>query len=386
MSKKEQGQYTHIVLLVDASTSMDGYTDAVVRVVDSLVKEWSDQAIALDDMTRLTIYQFSSQQYMPNDSFIECIAYDTDIARVGNVLKQRGEQERARGKRGSWYQPEGNTALIDSTVRSLRELAQTPTMYGDHTFLFYSITDGGENHSVIHTASELVKEIESLPDNWTVAALVHNIGGKIAAQRFGYPAGNIMIWDTTSEKGVEEAGRAVAQATASYMSMRTNSGMRSTTALFVGGQVDAAQVKAKLTPLAHSAYKLVPVTATDKAWLKRKRPTKKFPEGEPIGYVVRIDDFLNKVHPPFTVGKGWYQLFSAGQRTREEVQGNKGIAVLDKTTGQIYVGPQARDIVGLPHHTVKVEPGKFDKNHEVFVESTSDNRQLVVGTQLLIMK
>lgn len=369
--KTEQGQYTHIVLLLDASASMYRHTDAVVRVVDELVKQWTDQANALDDMTRLTVYQFSSQNYMPNGDFIDCLWYDTDIARIKSLHKK--------------YQPRGNTALIDSTVRSLRELALTPTMYGDHTFLFYSITDGGENHSVIHTASELVKEIGNLPDNWTVAALVPNVHGKVAAQRFGFPAGNVMVWDATSDKGVEEAGRVVAQATASYMGMRTNSGMRSTSTLFVGGQVDAAAVKQKLIPLAHNAYELVPVTKTDKAWLKRKRPTKKFPEGEEIGYVVRIDDFLNKVHPPFFVGKGYYQLFSAGARTREKVQGNKQVAVLDKKTSQIYVGPEARQIVGLPDHDVTVAPDA-NPDYEIFVKSTSDNRHLPVGTKLLIMK
>lgn len=371
MSKNEQGQYTHIVLLVDASTSMYTYTDAVVRVVDGLVKEWTEQAVTLDDMTRLTVYQFSSQNYMPNGSYIDCLWYDTDIARIKSLKKK--------------YQPRGNTALIDSAVHSLRELALTPTIYGDHTFLFYSITDGGENHSLIHNAADLVKEIDGLPDNWTVAALVPDIHGKIAAQRYGFPAGNIMVWDATSERGIEEAGRQVAQATASYMQSRTNTGMRSTNTLFVGGQVDAAAVKRKLTPLAHNAYEIVPVTKTDKAFEKRKKPTKRFPEGESLGWFVRIDDFLTKVYPPFYVGKGYYQLFSAGARTREKIQGNKQIAVMDKKTHQIYVGPEARDIVGLPHADANVEPGA-NPDYEIFVKSSSENRHLPVGTDLLVMK
>lgn len=368
---KEQGQYTHIVLLLDASSSMEDLEDPVVQVVDRLVEEWKQQALDLDDMTRLSIYQFSSADYMPNGTFIQCSTYDTDIARIKSL----------KGK----YKPHGGTALIDAVLHVRKELALTPTIHGDHTFLFYVITDGQEMHSA-RSASELVTALGALPDNWTVAALVPDIHGKATAQRYGFPPGNIMMWDTTA-RGVEEVGRKVASATASYMQSRTNTGMRSTTSLFVGGPVDSAQVKAKLTPLAHSAYKLVPVTKTDKAWLKRKRPTKKFPEGEPIGYVVRIDDFINKItNNKFEIGMGWYQLFSSGQRTREKVQGNKGVAVLDTETGQVYVGTEARDIVGLPHHTATIQPGQWDKKHEVFVESTSDNRQLVVGTQLLIMK
>lgn len=370
---KEQGQFTHIVLLIDASTSMDYLTDPVVRVVDQLVDEWKQQAVALDDMTRLTVYQFSSESYMPNDSFIECLVYDTDIARVKS-LKGR-------------YNPIGNTALIDSTIHALDELALIPTIHGDHTFLFYSITDGGENHSR-KGASDLTRAINGLPDNWTVAAMVPNIHGKVAAQRYGFPAGNVMVWDATSARGVEEAGRAVAQATASYMQDRTKVGLRSTKSLFVGGQVDAQAVKAKLIPLAHHAYELVPVTARegDASFEKRKKPTKKFPEGEVIGRFIRIDDFVNRITGgKFAIGMGYYQLFSHGQRTSEKVQGNKEIAVLEKKTSQLYVGPEARKIVGLPDHDVTVKPDA-NSEFEIFVRSTSENRHLPIGTKLLLMK
>lgn len=371
---------------------MENLVGPVVRVVDGLIKEWEQQALALNDMTRLTIYQFSSQDYMPNGSFIECIAYDTDIARIGGVLERRAEAERAKGKRGSWFQPKGNTALIAATVHALEELALTPTIHGDHTFLFYSVTDGGENWSdrqavPVH-AADLVKAIDGLPDNWTIAALVPNVHGKIAAQRYGYPQGNIMVWDATSAQGVEEAGRAVAAATSSYMQSRTRTGLRSTTSLFVGGQVDAAQVKARLTPLAHSAYDLVPVTARegDASFEKRKKPTKKFPEGEIIGRFIRIDDFVNRLtNGKFAIGIGYYQLFSGDARRSEKIQGNKEIAVLEKKTSQLYVGPAARQIVGLPDHDVTVKPDA-NPDYEIFVRSTSENRHLPIGTKLLLMK
>lgn len=370
---KEQGQFTHIVLLLDASSSMDHLVSPVVQVVDRLVKEWQQQAIALDDMTRLTIYQFSSDGYMPNGDFIECITYDTDIARIKS-LKGR-------------YKPHGATALLDSTIRAQRELAQVPTMYGDHTFLFYAITDG-ENNRNDHRAGELAQLLTNLPDNWTVAAMVPNIHGKVTAQRYGFPAGNVMVWDATSARGVEEAGRAVAKATANYLQDRTNVGMRSTNQLFVGGQVDAAAVKAKLIPLAHNAYELVPVTARegDASFEKRKKPTKKFPEGEVIGRFIRIDDFVNRItNGKFAIGMGYYQLFSHGQRTSEKVQGNKEIAVLEKKTSQLYVGPEARKIVGLPDYDVTIKPGA-NPDFEIFVRSTSENRHLPIGTKLLLMK
>jgi hypothetical protein len=369
-TKKEQGQYTHIVLLLDASTSMCGHENAVVRVVDQLVKEWTDQANALDDMTRLTVYQFSSQNYMPNGDFIDCLWYDTDIARIKSL----------QGK----YRPNGNTALIDSTVRSLRELAQTPTMYGDHTFLFYSITDGGENYSRIHTAAELVKEIETLPDNWTVAALVPNINGKIAAQRFGFPAGNVMVWDATSERGVEEAGRAVAQATASYMGMRTNSGMRSTKSLFVGGQVDADAIKAaKLKPLASDDYAIVPVTPIQGLVQEKPDPTKKKPpagqpDNRPMVSYMEIEPFISRVHPPFRVGKAYYELVKT-----EKIAGNKQLAIVDKN-GKVYLGAGVRQMLGLPEENKTVKPD-FNPDYKIYVQSTSLNRHLYLHSSVMVL-
>lgn len=369
---KEQGQYTHVVLLADASSSMYGLVDPVVQVVDKLVEEWKQQALDLDDMTRLSVYQFSSENYMPNGSFIQCITYDTDIARIKSL----------KGK----YRPHGNTALIDSVIHVKEELDLTPTLHGDHTFLFYVITDGEENRSR-KSASELTRVLGSLPENWTVAALVPNIHGKITAQRYGFPAGNIMVWDTTAQ-GVEEVGRKVATATASYMRSRTNTGMRSTTSLFVGGQVDAAAVKAKLTPLSPSKYDLVPVTARegDASFEKRKKKTVKFPEGEIIGRFIRIDDFVNRVTGgKFAIGVGYYQLFSGDARKSEKIQGNKEIAVLEKKTSQLYVGPEARSIVGLPDYDVTVKPDA-NPDYEIFVRSTSENRHLPIGTKLLLMK
>lgn len=358
VSAKEQGQYTHIVLLLDASTSMEGHTDAVVRVVDQLVSEWTEQALALDDMTRLTIYQFSSDNYMPNGSFIECITYDTDIARIKS-LKGR-------------YRPEGATALIEATLHAQRELALTPTMHGDHTFLLYAITDGANNRGA-HLAGELERVLTNLPDNWTVAALVPNIHGKIAAQRYGFPPGNIMQWDTT-EKGVEEVGRQVAAATATYMQSRTNTGLRSTKSLFVGGQVDATVVKRNLKPLPSSDYHIVPVVATPDMF-----------EHKTHGKVVEIKKFVDHAHPPYRVGMAYYQLFTHGKRRSEKIQGNKAIAVMDKKNSKVYVGEAARHAIGLPDHDVTI---KADTNpdYEIFVQSSSTNRHLPIGTKLLIMK
>lgn len=368
---------------------MENLVDPVVRVVDGLIKEWEQQALALNDMTRLTIYQFSSQDYMPNGSFIECIAYDTDIARIGGVLERRAEAERAKGKRGSWFQPRGNTALIAATVHALEELALTPTIHGDHTFLFYSVTDGGENWSdrqspPVH-AADLVKAIDGLPDNWTIAALVPNVHGKIAAQRYGYPQGNIMVWDATSAQGVEEAGRAVAAATSNYMESRTKTGLRSTRSLFVGGQVDAAAIKAaKLKPLAADEYAIVPVTPIAGLVQEKRDPTKKKPpagqpDTRPMVSYMEIQPFIDKAHPPFRVKKAYYELDKA-----ETIKGDKQLAILDTKTHKVYHGNGVRQMLGLPETNKTVRPD-FNPNYKIYVQSSSLNRHLYLHSSVLIL-
>lgn len=60
---------------------------------------------------------------------------------------------------------------------------------------------------------------------------------------------------------------------------------------------------------------------------------------------------------------------------------------MDKKTSRIYVGPEARDIVGLPHHDVTVAPDA-NPDYEIFIRSTSDNRHLPCnkGSKLLVMR
>jgi len=70
-------------------------------------------------------------------------------------------------------------------------------------------------------------------------------------------------------------------------------------------------------------------------------------------------------------------------KPENEVQDHKQIAIRDKKTGVIYSGVNARQMLGLPYHgTVKVVPGNHGA-YDIFIQSTSVNRKLVKGTQVL---
>lgn len=57
----------------------------------------------------------------------------------------------------------------------------------------------------------------ALPDHWTSAILVPNSLAKRTAQNYGFPAGNIAIWDADSQEGVEEAIGTVRAAATSFL-------------------------------------------------------------------------------------------------------------------------------------------------------------------------
>ena len=69
----------------------------------------------------------------------------------------------------------------------------------------------------------------------------------------------------------------------------------------------------------------------------------------------------------------------------EKIQAGKQVCIQHKLTGKVYAGSAARQILGLPNHEVKVEPAAHPE-YEVLVQSSSVNRWLVPGTNLLVMK
>lgn len=378
MSTKQQNYINHITLMLDASGSMSHLQQKVVKVTDELVAFLAKKSKEDAQETRISVYSFADEA--------ECHVWDMDVFRLPSVK--------------GLYTIKGMTAMADAVHLALDDTETVPEKYGAHDFTYYLLTDGFENASrtrdgkrpafgrtpVEVLQEEMQKRFTILPDNRIMLGLAPDDRSARELYKFGYAKGNVALWDATTEAGLEEAVEKIKESYTSYVATRAATGVRGTrTAFTVGGQVDAAAVKQKLIPLAHTAYELVPVNKTATAFEKFDKPTKAYPNGKPLGWFVRIDDFIGKVHPPFFVGKGYYQLFSADARRSEKVQGNKTIAVMDKKTSQIYVGPEARHVVGLPDHDVTVKPGS-NPDYEIFVKSTSENRHLPVGTKLLIMK
>lgn len=328
----------HIALVLDGSSSMSGLQNRLVKVVDDKIKHLAVLSNELGQETRVTIYLFSDS--------VKCLVYDKDVLRLPSIV--------------DLYYSSGMTALMDATGQAISDLKKVPELYGEHSFLMYVLTDGEENASRRESAKSLSSAIRGLPSHWTVAALVPDASGKANAQMSGFPPANVAVW-TATEAGMSAAGDMLRKATDNFMRGRAT-GVRGTTSLFEFDvkAVTKKAVKATCDSLPKTAFKLLPVRTKDNG--------------------VAIKDFVeSKAKRSYSKGCAFYQLTK-----RETIQDYKAMCLQDNITGDVYTGDGTRDLLGLPDHEIRVQPANHPK-YTFFVQSTSVNRKLVAGTQLLVM-
>lgn len=93
---------------------------------------------------------------------------------------------------------------------------------------------------------------------------------------------------------------------------------------------------------------------------------------------ISIKVFVGENNLNFKVGRGFYEFTKT-----ETIQGHKEIILMDRTTGDLFEGEAAREMLGLPvGATVRIKPSNLEK-YVVFVQSTSANRKLIGGTRFL---
>lgn len=93
----------------------------------------------------------------------------------------------------------------------------------------------------------------------------------------------------------------------------------------------------------------------------------------------QIRDFVEKkIGKTMLIGSAFYQLTKP-----ERLQSHKSICIREKHSGKVYSGDAARDLLGVPKAgEIKLYPGKVG-NFDVFIQSTSVNRNLLPGTEVL---
>jgi hypothetical protein len=251
----------------------------------------------------------------------------------------------------------GSTALLDAGGLAIEDLQLLPQKYGDHSFIIYILTDGEENVSANYTPAAFKRLMNSLDDNFSMCALVPNNNSAKLLEGYGVPAGNIDKWDTTL-KGVEEVGKKFERSMNNFYEARSK-GVRSMSTVFSDlNRVTVADVKQVAVEVKNF---MVVINEGVKA--------------------IHIRPLVEtKLGTRYVTGKAYYELVK-----RETVQESKSIAVQDKKTGKIYVGYDARVILNLPTSgAVKVDPVQNTK-WNVYVQSTSVNRNVIPKQRVLVL-
>lgn len=190
------------------------------------------------------------------------------------------------------------------------------------------------------------------PDVWSTAVV--GPASVIAGLAGTIPRDNLLVWDGTGED-LDRATNVMTNASVGYLSSRTR-GATFSTNYFTANLPSENVVKATLANCYPVQVKSVKVEAE-----------------EPIA-----DKVVRWTRKPYALGEAFYQLTKP-----ERIQPEKEVLIREKGQKIYYGGPNARALLGLAKEPAKVTPGNFG-NYDIFVQSTSVNRKLVRGTDLLV--
>lgn len=337
-----------IALILDASGSMSGLRAKCLEETNKQIANIKAEAANSGQDTRISIYTFSdhSTKRVVNQEYFQSTPLLT--------LKD--------------YVTGGGTPLVDAVTEACKDLEALDSKTEDVSFLVVTLTDGDENTSSQYNKTMLPSRLATLQgtDRWSFAFLGPK-GCEWFLQRHGVPVGNIQVWEQT-EQGLDIANQAVTRGVQSYYQGRTL-GVTSTKGFFT---TDLSKVTTKdLQKLNDLSDRFVRWTA-DKEDQVSALVNKKL--SSPV--------LAKKVgSAQYTPGCAFYELMKA-----EKVQARKDLCVMTRDTGKIYGGVEARKLLGLPENQdCKVKPGNH-ANFKVFVMSTSLNRVLPRGTEILYKK
>jgi len=257
------------------------------------------------------------------------------------------------------YSAEGQTPLFDSVGELIDLLSAVPDYDRENvTFLVMVVTDGQENYSKKWTGKTLGAKIRELQatDRWTFVFRVPP-GYAQALSQLGIPAGNIQEWEQTTE-GLRKSTMQTMAAVSCYYA-GVSRGVKSTDKFYADLKgVTKSDVKAVMTNISSEV----------RIW--------------PVQSRAAIRDFVESKTGNYKAGAAFYQL----TKPEKAVQDYKMIVVRNKKDGSVFAGQSARDILGLPtDRTIKLAPGDHG-TWDIYVQSTSVNRVLMPGTNVLYWK
>lgn len=256
----------------------------------------------------------------------------------------------------------GGTPLYDG-IGNMIELLESLPDYQDPevSFLVMITTDGEEAHSQTKWKDKtyLASRIRQLQlsGRWTFVFRVPK-NARRYVETLGVPAGNIVEWDTTT-KGMEQATQVSTQAMDQYFKTRST-GARGTNSFYSNAANINLAALEPLNPKRYSLYVVPNVDADDGIWIR---------------------DFILRHRMEYLKGAAFYQLV----KTESKISHTKLILIQERTTGKVFYGPDARQMIGLPtDRNARLHPGDH-ANYNIFIQSESINRKLPKGTGVIYM-
>lgn len=338
---------TYIGISRDHSGSMGGIRRFAARDYNNQIADIQKSAIDLNLNNIVSVVECG---YGSTDK----VRRDVTLSPV-NQLNSIAESDYTAEGRG--------TPLWDSVGDLIEQFEKLPDANDPNvSFLLMIITDGGENCSKSWSAHSLGNKIRTLQatDRWTFTFRVPRGYGRQLAS-LGIYEGNIIEWDQ-NQRGIETSSVHTSQAMSSYFSARST-GVTGSKSFYANlKDVSVEEVKASLVDIS-SQISVFTVASTQ--------------EGS------NIRDFVEqRTGQKFLKGSAFYKLVP-GKKKADKVQDYKLILVRDIASGVVYYGQAARDLIGLPKYgDASVRPGQLG-NWEVFIQSTSVNRKLPAGTELI---
>lgn len=245
----------------------------------------------------------------------------------------------------------GGTSLLDAVGLALE------TSPENESSLIMTITDGHENCSTRYNQRSLANIVAArVAADKTTLTFLGPKGSANAMVHLGFSAGNCQEWEQTSA-GVKNVTRLNTAGLGTY-TKSIASGATSSDSFYVdAGNLKTNTVKKNLSDLS-----------------SRFRALRVDREEEIAKFVAR------KLGMPYRKGMAYYQL----SKSEKSVQSYKNILVRKKNENKIYGGIDARNVLGIPEgKDIKLKIANLGE-WDVFVQSTSLNRLLVRGTDLLV--
>lgn len=326
---------THLYLVIDESGSMYHLADQARQVAQG----WVNAMVDVNTVVNVTYFAWRTRPVV--------VGYRPMSVAPGNA-----------GVVLPALRPDGSTALRDAFLEAVQsaqlQLNQDPSA----SALVLVVTDGFENAS--RTLPEALKTAINhlrLGGRADMALMVPPGQREEARRAVGLHTEDVREWETTSE-GLRRADEMVTRSLGEYKAQRA-AGVRSVGRFFVDPVQAAAAVQRAPAVSSRVDARRVAVF--------------------PVPARAVIEEFATSRTGAYVLGQWYYQLMK-----KETIQPHKGILVRGGDGG-FYDGPEARRLLGLPlHGEVKVDASALATSGvSIFVQSTSTNRILPAGTQVV---